>query len=160
LRTSRAIERRGSSLTLAMKTKIFLLFAALALTLARGSDEIRSGPLAGVDLDKVPSDLRSVLRMANEDCVAIEGFRAPFHAKPSDLARRDGGTREYFGDRYRIVWRKTLFSTGAILGYSYGYELYLGPAAERAGAEVTVSKVWYVSSDVVDSAQNDERKKG
>ena len=59
----------------------------------------------------------------------------------------DGGTKAWFGKSYRLVVRRSMLSIARFEGYSYGYELYLGIAAEREGSLPTVSRVWAVSSE-------------
>jgi hypothetical protein len=117
------------------------------------ADVVTNGPLAGVDIDSTLPNWRSMLVKANEDCVEVENFRLPKNAEPFPLVQHDGGTRLFIADQYIIAVRQTTFPLsevpGPIIGYSYGYELYLGSMErldKNPGLRPLVSRVWFVSA--------------
>lgn len=109
---------------------------------------LESGPLAGVEVTS------QWVADANEDCLEIEAGRIPKHAEPVPLEIRDGGSRVFCGSNYFIMLRKTSFPVLAandnkILGYSYGYELYIGSMdllEKYPTYRPIASKVWYISN--------------
>jgi hypothetical protein len=128
-----------------MKKAAIALFACLLVNAP--AQVLESGPFSGLDLSLVEADFRSSVSEANEDCVLVENYRSPKHAKPGKSIIFDGGTRDFFGRKYRLTVRRSLIKLGGFFGYSYGYELYFGIAAEKDGARATFSRVWLISSE-------------
>lgn len=118
---------------------------------------LKDGPLRGLDVSEYEPEVRELLKKANEDCIEIENYRLPKHAEPSPSNMKDGGSRYFFGSKYSILLRKSLFPSplgkngvGKILGYSFGYELFVVPIEEldkHAGMHPLVSRVWFVTSE-------------
>jgi hypothetical protein len=102
------------------------------------------------------SEVQRILVEANEDCIEIEHYRLPKHAKAVGPTIEDGGSGRFVADHYIIFLRMSLFpllrNPGSVFaGYSYGYELYLISGelwedASKWGSPV-VSKVWFVTSE-------------
>lgn len=109
------------------------------------------GPFAGLDADRFAGkEQRRTLVEANEDCIDVESYRLPRHARPMAIESRDGGSRMYFGAGYVLVVRHSLCVLGGekAPGYIYGYEIYPGTMAdiERDHPAPFVAHTWFVDN--------------
>lgn len=113
--------------------------------------QLPSGPLAGMDVDRLAAkEQQRTLVEANEDCLDVESYLLPRHAKPMAIESRDGGSRMFFGSGYILIVRHSLCVVGGDKspGYIYGYEIYPGTMAdiERDHPAPFVSHTWFVDS--------------
>ncbi len=141
------LHRLGNSMQSLTQICLWILLIAVA---SHAAEEERLIPAAV--LKRLEPDLREALEKAEDDCLAIGRLGVPPHAVPDPLSMRDGGSRVFRGDGYFIVRRQTLLPLSAmsdnrIIGFSYGYELFLGDVsmlAKHPGMRPVLSKVWFV----------------
>lgn len=140
-----------------MHIRLLLCLALVLASRVMAEEILQEGPLRGLDVSAYAPELRELLKKANEDCIEIENYRLPKHAEPSPSNMKDGGSRYFFGGQYSILLRNSLFPSpigkngvGKILGYSFGYELFVVPIEDldkHAGMHPLVSRVWFVTSE-------------